>query len=66
MFIIGMWLVIIGAANLDVIHKSSPIGQELALKSRYPISLPKSWQDDLFRAFFGAGLVFICIGMWYV
>lgn len=42
LFIAGAWLFIVAVANLDIIHKASPIGEDLA--KEYPNGAePKGW-----------------------
>jgi hypothetical protein len=60
-FFIGLWLFIIGVINLDIIHKSSPIGEEMALEFKHSTPMPKSWQDYLLRVIMCVGLLFILV-----
>ena len=48
-FVVGLWLTIIGASNLDIIHQSTDWGKEMALESSTAIAAPRSWVDYMLR-----------------
>jgi hypothetical protein len=59
LFILGLWLFIVSLSNLDIIHKSSPIGKEMAEESNYQIPQPNSWQDTTFVILLGFSIAMI-------